>query len=105
MSIRLAAPRFARKRLPASAVLRLQREATNDNCVRNAEADAAIRRALELFGRHGLGAAQVAHGAAERAAMCGDAAAFASWQEVCANLDRRLASDLARLAPQTASPA
>ena len=47
MSIRLAAPRFLRKRLSASQVLRLQREAANDNRLRNAEADAAIRRALE----------------------------------------------------------
>ncbi|WP_245978381.1 hypothetical protein [Aurantiacibacter xanthus] len=105
MSIRLAAPRFLRKRLTASQVLRLQREAANDNRLRNTEADAAIRRALELFGRHGLGAAQVAHQAAERAAMHGDAEGFASWHEVCANLDRRLAHDLARFAPQTVAPA
>ena len=101
MSIRLAVPRLSRKRLAAAQVLRLQREAANDNRTSSGDRDSGIRRALELFGQHGMGAAQVAHDAAERAAFCGDIEGFATWREVCANLDRRLAHDLTRFLPQT----
>tara|TARA_A100001391_G_scaffold114041_5_gene76897 strand:+ start:3811 stop:4119 length:309 start_codon:yes stop_codon:yes gene_type:complete len=101
MSIRLAAAKVSRRRLPTSHVLRLQREAANDNRASSAEHDATIRRALELFGRHGLGAAQVAHDAAERAALHNDADGFATWRDICASLDRRLARSLNRFLPQT----
>ena len=104
MSIRLAVPRLSRKRLSTSHVLRLQREAANDNRVGSTDCDASFRRALDLFGQHGLGAAQVAHSAAESAAISGDMESFALWREVCANLDRRLAHDLARFAQQTSAP-
>ncbi|OYX66232.1 MAG: hypothetical protein B7Y88_04870 [Sphingomonadales bacterium 32-64-17] len=104
MSIRLAVPRLSRKRLSTSHILRLQREAANDNRATSADCDAAFRRALDLFGQHGLGAAQVAHGAAESAAISGDMEGFSIWREICANLDRRLAHDLARFQEQTSAP-
>ncbi|MEN7535966.1 hypothetical protein [Aurantiacibacter flavus] len=101
MSIRFAAPQLSRKRLLESQIQRLQQQAANDNRASSAESDAVIRRALELFGQHGLGAAKVARDAAERAAMRGDAEGFAAWHEVCANLDRRLARGLDQYLPQT----
>ena len=99
MSIRLAAPRLTRGRLATWQVRRLQRAAVNDNRTERSEGDASIRRALELFGRHGLGAAEVAHNAAERAALAGDAAGFAFWRDTCATLDRRLARALVAVRP------
>ena len=105
MSIRLAAPRFSRKRLSTSQVLRLRKEAANDNHGGAIDCDAAFRQALELFCQHGLSAARVAYGAAESAASRGDVDGFTIWRDVCANLDRRLAHDLTRFVPQTLLPA
>ena len=99
MSIRFAAPKLSRKRLLAAQIQRLRKQAANDNHG-TADADAAIRRALELFGVHGMGAAEVARGAAERAAFRGDTAAFQVWRDVCANLDRRVARELDALVLQ-----
>ncbi|WP_241657323.1 hypothetical protein [Aurantiacibacter suaedae] len=104
MSIRLAVPSLSRRRLSTSHVLRLQSEAANDNRASSSAGDASFRRALDLFAQHGLGAAKVAHASAESAAICGDMEGFATWRDVCANLDRRLAHDLARFRPQTSTP-
>ena len=97
MSIRLAAPRLSQGRLAAWQVRRLQQQAVNDNAASLAGGDAAIRSALELFGKHGLSAAKVACASAERAAENGDVAGFAAWRDICAALDRRLAKGLDQL--------
>ena len=58
-------------------------------------ADAMLHAALRHFGEHGLAAATRARRQAETAFFAGDMTAYRWWLEICRNLDRRMAGELA----------
>ena len=65
--------------------------AANDN-VRSACTDHMLRAALRHFADHGLGAAEQARIAAERAFFDGDREGYRWWLSICRALDRRMAA-------------
>ena len=63
--------------------------------------DQMLRAALRHFAQHGLGAAREARAQAEKAFFDGDRQAYDWWLGITRTLDRRLAAEAAKLAPQT----
>ncbi|MEM7781482.1 MAG: hypothetical protein AAF697_13930 [Pseudomonadota bacterium] len=61
--------------------------------------DQVLRAALRHFAQHGLGAAREARAQAEQAFFDGDRQAYDWWLGITRTLDRRLAAEAARLAP------
>jgi len=57
--------------------------------------DPLLRDALKHFAAHGLGAADSARAAAERAFFAGDRQAYRHWLAICRMLDRRMAGAVA----------
>ncbi len=75
---------------------RLIRRAANDNRAEPAFGhDPLLRDALRHFAAHGLGAAETARQAAERAFFAGDRQGYDYWLGICRTLDRRMAGALA----------
>ena len=66
----------------------------NDNSA-DLAGDQAMRAALELFARHGLGAARQACERAQMAASQGDDRECRHWLSICRMLDQRLADSWA----------
>ena len=64
--------------------------------------DQMLRAALRHFAQHGLGAAREARAQAEKAFFEGDRQAYNWWLGITRALDRRLAAEAARLAPESA---
>jgi hypothetical protein len=97
MPIRFAAARAAQHlTLARHLCVRLARSAANDNASDRAGAhDPLLRDALKHFARHGLGAAETARRAAERAFFAGDRRGYDYWLGICRTLDRRMAGALA----------
>ena len=63
-----------------------------------------LRAALRHFAEHGLGAAREARAQAEQAFFAGDRQAYDWWLGITRTLDRRLAAEAAKLAPDAAHP-
>lgn len=96
MPIRFAAARPAlRHSLAPRARARLIGRAANDNHVAVHGHDPLLRDALKHFARHGLGGAETARRAAERAFFAGDRPGYDYWLGICRTLDRRMAGALA----------
>ena len=64
--------------------------------------DQLLRAALRHFADHGLGAAREARAQAEAAFFSGDRQAYDWWLGITRTLDRRLAAEAAKLAPDVA---
>lgn len=97
MPIRFAAARTAlHLSLAPRLRARLIRRAANDNRRDLSGAhDPLLRDALKHFAAHGLGAADTARQAAERAFFAGDRQGYDYWLGICRTLDRRMAGALA----------
>lgn len=63
-----------------------------------------VRAALQLFARHGLGAARQARTNAEDAFFAGDRAGYDWWLGICRALDTRVAAELGDSVSQEAMP-
>ena len=57
-----------------------------------------LHAALKQFSRHGIGAAEHARAQAEQAFFAGDRETYKWWLDLCAMLDRRLASSFSKCA-------
>ncbi len=66
--------------------------AANDNA-EEALSDMVVRAALIHFARFGLGAAENARDAAERAFFADDREGYDWWMAICRTLDRRIAAN------------
>ena len=73
------------------------RPAANDNG-QEPLSDLVVRAALTHFARYGMGAAENARDAAERAFFAGDRDGYDWWTAICRTLDRRIAARLAMVA-------
>ena len=77
-------------------------KAANDNAEftrENVASDQMLRAALRHFAEHGLGAAREARAQAEHAFFIGDRQAYDWWLGITRTLDRRMAAQASRLAP------
>ena len=105
--------RFAAAHVPGRApacspiakamVARAIERVANDNCEGAQPArpnDHMLHAALRHFAQHGLGAAREARSQAEKAFFAGDRQAYDWWLGITRTLDRRLAAEAERLAPQ-----
>lgn len=102
MTIHLAAARPARfSHLVRVEPQVLASRAANDNGAPGLH-DKVIRAALKHFAKHGLGAAEVARGNAERAYFAGDREIYDYWLSICRTLDRRMAAAIAARAERSA---
>ena len=97
MTIRLAAARRALLwGVTPQTRATLVRHAANDNGPAHRQGnDPLLRDALKHFAAHGLGAAETARAAAERAFFAGDRTTYRYWLGICRTLDRRMAGALA----------
>jgi len=76
--------------------------AANDNSEfsrENVANEHMLRAALRHFAEHGLGAAREARAQAEHAFFIGDRQAYDWWLGITRTLDRRMAAQASRLAP------
>lgn len=65
--------------------------AANDNGGGKSTDPSIVEASLRHFAEYGLGAARAARYKAEQAFFAGDQSGFRLWQEICRQLDRRLA--------------
>ncbi|MGX7925237.1 hypothetical protein ACWPMX_01540 [Tsuneonella sp. HG094] len=97
MTIRFAAARSAVHSPIARALARRAHgRATNDNGDDVIANEAVFHAALRHFAAHGVGAARVALGEADKAQAEGDAQGHDWWMEICRTLDRRIAAGAMR---------
>jgi len=102
MPIRFAAPPNAlAPRLSPREIGKVCAVPANDNGGSRAS-DAMLHAALRHFAEHGLAAAQRARRQAEAAFFAGDRQGYQWWLEICRALDRRMASELAAITPESA---
>ncbi|WP_336986175.1 hypothetical protein [Altererythrobacter aquiaggeris] len=59
--------------------------------------DVALEAALRHFANHGLNAASTARASAQSAFFAGDRKQYDWWLEICRTIDRRMASEVAKL--------
>ncbi len=92
MTIRLAAVRpVAPLAFCPVQQRRVVQRAANDNAA-PIQRDPILRAALLHFAQHGLGAANSARDAAQRAFFADDRGAYQHWLAVCRTLDQRMAA-------------
>ena len=93
MTIRFAAARSTVHSPIARALARRAHgRATNDNGDDVIANEAVFHAALRHFAAHGMGAARIALGEADKAHANGDSQGRDWWMEICRTLDRRIAA-------------
>ncbi|NQX93467.1 MAG: hypothetical protein HRT64_00815 [Erythrobacter sp.] len=114
MTIRFAAATtgtLAARALPAcrpiarALIARSIERVSNDNGPSPAQRsmnDQILSAALRHFAEHGMGAARVARAQAQAAVVAKDRQSFDWWLGITRTLDRRLAREVERLAPEFA---
>lgn len=114
MTIRFAAATngfYASRRLPVSAtaaralVARAIERVSNDNPPTPAQQsmnDRVLRAALTHFAEHGLAAARLARARAQAAGIARDRGDYEWWLGITRTLDRKLAREVEKLAPDFA---